>query len=307
MNRQTVAAIPSRTAAPSALPRRAPVIHQPTQVVAEAPARDQAPLSVAAPGIPALPAPTPAVAAAVRPTRTWSVCDDRHGFSGVREEWLPPRIGPEDLPQLREHLAALEELCMPADRGWLLARVLALLSHYRQEANPSQVEFIIAEDWADDLGEYPAWAVEEAARRWRRTRKFRPAICEIREFAETAMEDLPAAGTACARSSAPPPSTRRRAANRPPSPRSPGRLSGAGLPRAWGKRAEKDIIDRTSACCMEEEEAKEAPFPAVDQASFSYCGPGIGVLSVSFFTPAYEVAVALTRSAFSPGSALAAP
>ena len=190
MNRQTVAAIPSRTAAPSALPRRAPVIHQPTQVVAEPPARDQAPLSVAAPGIPALPAPTPAVAAAVRPTRTWSVCDDRHGFSGVREEWVPPRIGPEDLPQLREHLAALEELCMPADRGWLLARVLALLSHYRQEANPSQVEFIIAEDWADDLGEYPAWAVEEAARRWRRTRKFRPAICEIRELAETAMEDF---------------------------------------------------------------------------------------------------------------------
>ena len=34
---------------------------------------------------------------------------------------------------------------------------------------------------------------------------------------------------------------------------------------------------------------------------------GIQVLSVSFFTPAYEVAAALTRSAFSPGSACAAP
>ena len=31
------------------------------------------------------------------------------------------------------------------------------------------------------------------------------------------------------------------------------------------------------------------------------------VLSVSFFTPAYRLAAALTRSAFSPGSACAAP
>jgi hypothetical protein len=34
---------------------------------------------------------------------------------------------------------------------------------------------------------------------------------------------------------------------------------------------------------------------------------GDQVLLVSFFTPAYEVAAALTRSAFSPGSACAAP
>jgi hypothetical protein len=176
--------IPLRTAPLTALPRHRPSIHQ----QASAPAEAQVPSRTA--GVPALPSPSPAVAEAVRPDRTWPVCDDRHGFTGLREEWKARPARPEDLPELREHLALLDSLCGPADRPWLLSRVLALLSHYRQEANPPQVEAMVAEDWVDDLGEFPAWAIEEAARRWRRTRKFRPAICEIRGLAEDAVEEF---------------------------------------------------------------------------------------------------------------------
>lgn len=41
-------------------------------------------------------------------------------------------------------------------------------------------------DWADDLGEFPAWAIDHAARIWRRTRKWRPSIAEIRSLCEDA-------------------------------------------------------------------------------------------------------------------------
>jgi hypothetical protein len=48
------------------------------------------------------------------------------------------------------------------------------------------VELRIADDWAEDLGRFPMWAVEEAARRWRRTRKFKPQICEMIALCEEA-------------------------------------------------------------------------------------------------------------------------
>ena len=37
----------------------------------------------------------------------------------------------------------------------------------------------MADDWAEDLGDYPAWVVEAAARQWRRTKRFKPQICEM--------------------------------------------------------------------------------------------------------------------------------
>jgi len=45
---------------------------------------------------------------------------------------------------------------------------------------------LLAMDWADDLGEFPAWAIDHAARVWRRSRKWRPSIAEIRSLCEDA-------------------------------------------------------------------------------------------------------------------------
>ena len=96
------------------------------------------------------------------------------------ERWEAPTLrGASESAEVKKHLDALEVALAPADRGELLARVLALLSHYRSEPHARQVELRIADDWAEDLGGFPMWAIEEAARRWRRTRKFRPQICEM--------------------------------------------------------------------------------------------------------------------------------
>lgn len=102
------------------------------------------------------------------------------GGSRVVERWRPVAIRRQEvLDEVRGHLAELEDALAPAERGPLLARVLALLSHYRADANPAQVEQMMADDWAEDLGEFPMWAVEDACRTWRRTRKWRPQICEM--------------------------------------------------------------------------------------------------------------------------------
>lgn len=89
-----------------------------------------------------------------------------------------------ELAEIEAHLAALENYLALAGRGELLGRVLALLSHYRMDPHPADIEQRIADDWADDLGAYPMWAVEAAARHWRRTRRFRPQICEMIELCE---------------------------------------------------------------------------------------------------------------------------
>jgi hypothetical protein len=110
------------------------------------------------------------------------------GESGYRsvERWGPTLISVDALADAVALADELRRAMAPAERPALLARILALVSHYRSEPNPPQVEVAIADDWAQDLGEFPMWAVEEAARVWRRTKKFKPQICEIRELCEAA-------------------------------------------------------------------------------------------------------------------------
>jgi hypothetical protein len=103
-----------------------------------------------------------------------------NGGSRVFEHWNPPVLQDERaLQEVRDYLGQLEAILAPAAHGELLARILALLSHFRAEANPQQIEQMMADDWSEDLGAYPMWAIKEACRRWRRTRKWRPQICEM--------------------------------------------------------------------------------------------------------------------------------
>ncbi|MCW8088288.1 hypothetical protein [Sabulicella glaciei] len=107
------------------------------------------------------------------------------------ERWEAPLIeDAQTLAKLEEVAGELAAWLEPADRGWLLARVLALLSHFRSDRHAASVEQCIADDWAEDLGEFPAWAIEEAARHWRRTRRFRPQINEMRGLCEEAIRDV---------------------------------------------------------------------------------------------------------------------
>lgn len=103
------------------------------------------------------------------------------------ERWSPPALhDSEQAASVARRLLALDGALQPADRGALLARVLALLSHYRMDPHPPEVEQRLADDWAEDLYDYPLWAVEEAARTWRRTRRFKPQPAEIVALCEEA-------------------------------------------------------------------------------------------------------------------------
>lgn len=112
-----------------------------------------------------------------------------HGPARELVRWAPPSDATAgELADAGSYLAALERMLTPADRGELLARVLALLSHYRLEPNPPQVEMRIADDWAEDLGGYPMWAIDEAARGWRRSRRFKPQVSEMIALCDEAVE-----------------------------------------------------------------------------------------------------------------------
>ncbi|SMH62197.1 hypothetical protein [Azospirillum agricola] len=134
----------------------------------------------------ALPEPLRALLAGGRVERRSRFTDD--GFTGIAEEWTPPdTVTPRHAAMARRALAEIDgDILAPAPANHLLGRVLALLSHYPAKATTPDVERLLAMDWADDLGEFPAWAIDHAARVWRRSRKWRPSIAEIRDLCEEA-------------------------------------------------------------------------------------------------------------------------
>ncbi|WP_147395335.1 hypothetical protein [Azospirillum cavernae] len=117
--------------------------------------------------------------------------DDLGGFVGMRETWSPPAVvDPADAEAAARALAVIErEILAPVDPGWLLARLLALFAHCPPRSAPVDpaVERMVASDWAEDLGEYPQWAVDQAVRVWRRTKKWRPTIMEMRALCDEAV------------------------------------------------------------------------------------------------------------------------
>ncbi len=94
------------------------------------------------------------------------------------------------LRQVRLRLEFVERAMEPGERPEVLGRIEALLAHYRVEPHPPHIQARIADDWYDDLREYPMWAVVEAAKKWRRTKKFKPQPSEIIELCEEACADL---------------------------------------------------------------------------------------------------------------------
>ena len=140
----------------------------------------------------ALVAALPETLQAIVCTGTRRACfDDVGGFVGMRETWSPPAVvDPADAEAATRALAAIErEILAPVDPCWLLARLLALFAHCPPRSTPLDpaVERMVASDWAEDLGEYPQWAVDQAVRVWRRTKKWRPTIVEMRALCDEAV------------------------------------------------------------------------------------------------------------------------
>ncbi|WP_193548398.1 hypothetical protein [Azospirillum palustre] len=111
-----------------------------------------------------------------------------NGFDGLSEIWSPPAaVTARQAAMAQWALADLEgSVLAPAEPDRLLGRILALLSHYPAKGLTPEVEQLVAMDWVEDLGEFPGWAIDQAARSWRRTRKWRPSIAEMRALCEEA-------------------------------------------------------------------------------------------------------------------------
>ncbi|WP_376967069.1 hypothetical protein ABNQ39_34595 [Azospirillum sp. A26] len=111
-----------------------------------------------------------------------------NGFDGLSEIWSPPAtVTARQAAMAQWALADLEgSVLAPTEPDRLLGRILALLSHYPAKGLTPEVEQLVAMDWVEDLGEFPGWAIDQAARSWRRTRKWRPSIAEMRALCEEA-------------------------------------------------------------------------------------------------------------------------
>ena len=74
---------------------------------------------------------------------------------------------PSDLPEMAEVEKTVAALSEPCNAAWCMARVAALLSPYYDKDTPPAVRKMEAEDWLEELGGYPQWAIERAVRWWK--------------------------------------------------------------------------------------------------------------------------------------------
>lgn len=113
-------------------------------------------------------------------------------------EWLRRSLrSPLDARTTDEVRAVVASLSVPANPAWLMARVASLLTAYYEKNTPQAVREMEAEDWADTLAEYPAWAITKAVRWWKgpfnANRHRRPVEGDI---AARAAQEMDAVGAA---------------------------------------------------------------------------------------------------------------
>ena len=96
-------------------------------------------------------------------------------------DWrLPERVTPEAASVLPALVRDLEHALRPADPRELAAVIGELMLHFWHPDRPPEHHSTLAAGWIDDLAEYPAAVVAEAARQWRRTGTWAPRIAELR-------------------------------------------------------------------------------------------------------------------------------
>lgn len=111
--------------------------------------------------------------------------NDGEPYSAERGLFEPPQISNASAGLLREAWDKIDLYIRPAERRWILGRVLALLAHYFTPNTDPRVAEAIAEDWAQDLRDFPDWAILEACSSWRREEtQRRPTPGHIRNLCQ---------------------------------------------------------------------------------------------------------------------------
>jgi hypothetical protein len=135
--------------------------------------------------------PSPEVAAAIEA----GIRSRRHLYptdAPVRtiELWSPPQIDDSATAKaIRERLRTLETATRPGSHDRILSCVVSLLANFPGRQHHPAIEENIVSDWTEDLAEFPIWAIDDAARSWRRTKQYRPRIAEILELCQQACGD----------------------------------------------------------------------------------------------------------------------
>ena len=94
--------------------------------------------------------------------------------------------------QCDEVARALSAVNSQARPSWVMARVAALLSQYYAADVPQAAVSMMAEDWLEELRDYPEWAITKAVRWWKSEanadRKKRPLEGDISARAKFEMQ-----------------------------------------------------------------------------------------------------------------------
>lgn len=107
-----------------------------------------------------------------------------------RADWrLPDRVPDDVAAALPDAVRELERVLAQDDPQALAAIICDLLTLYPEPSRTLEHRTLVADHWLDDLAEYPAAVVAEAARRWRRTQRWAPRISELRALCDEILAD----------------------------------------------------------------------------------------------------------------------
>jgi hypothetical protein len=108
----------------------------------------------------------------------------------VDPQRLPVTVSRDDALRICAELTVFEEAMTPVDPVWLSGRIDVMLRQFpdRGAAVPVEIMEKIIDDWLDALEGYPQWAVAEAVTGYLQSEKWKPAISEIVERCEAAVE-----------------------------------------------------------------------------------------------------------------------
>lgn len=112
-----------------------------------------------------------------------------------RQDWEPTGVAPELLAEARSTLLKLVDNLRgmaetdPETLSMMIGRLLAHRWRGRAEDASDLMREALIIDWIEDVGEYPAWAIEAAMREWRRNEEWAPTIANIRRLCEEQVSD----------------------------------------------------------------------------------------------------------------------
>ncbi|HEX6972701.1 MAG TPA: hypothetical protein VF234_10830 [Limnochordia bacterium] len=98
--------------------------------------------------------------------------------------WFPVELAENALAEARQALYEHDRWLAPAKPERIAARVATLLAHYWVGQMPASLQTAVASDWIEDLREFPAHVIDEAARKWRRMETRRPTPAAVRDLCQ---------------------------------------------------------------------------------------------------------------------------